>query len=109
MPRTTKIAPSQEFLEVNEVREGIVILKNGDLRTVLMTSGINFALKSEEEQNAILYAYQDFLNSLDFPIQVIIQSRRVEIDEYINRLQKYEGGEVNELLKMQTREYISFI
>ncbi len=104
-----QLASSQTFLEFTEIREGVVVLKNGDLRAVLMASGINFALKSEEEQNAIIYAYQDFLNSLDFPVEIIVQSRRVEIDEYIDRLRKREEEEVNDLLKMQTKEYVSFI
>lgn len=104
-----KAPPSQQLLEIEEIREGIVILKNGELRAVLASSGINFALKSEEEQEALLYAFQDFLNSLDFPVQLVIQSRDVVIKDYLATLEDFEKTQDNELLKLQTSEYRDFI
>jgi len=100
---------SQQFLEIEQIRDGIVILKNKALRGILMVSSLNFALKSEEEQNATLYQFQGFLNSLDFSCQIVIQSRRLNITGYLDRLKELERVQENELLKMQTAEYRLFI
>jgi len=100
---------TQQFLEFEQIREGVVILKNKALRAVLMVSSLNFALKSEEEQQAILYQFQNFLNSLDFSCQVIIQSRRINIIGYLDKLKEIEIKEENDLLKMQIAEYRKFI
>ena len=100
---------TQQFVEVEDIRNGVVILKNGSLRTVLMVSGINFELKSEEEQNVISYAYQNFLNTLDFSVQLIIHSRKLNIENYLDKLAERQNQEANELLKNQISEYIEFI
>jgi len=100
---------TQQFVDIKEIKDGVVILKNGSLRRVLMVSGINFELKSEEEQNAIIYGYQDFLNSLDFSIQVVIHSRRLNIDAYLEKLKERMEIETNELLRNQIDEYIQFV
>jgi len=102
-------SPSQQFLELEEVKEGIIILKNKTLRGLLMVSSLNFALKSEEEQNAILYQFQDFLNSLDFSIEILIQSRKLNITGYLDILKEIERKQGNELLKTQTADYRKFI
>ncbi len=100
---------AQQFLEIDQIKEGTLILKNGALRGVLMVSSQNFALKSEDEQNATIYQFQNFLNSLDFPIQVFIQSRKINITGYLEKLKELEEKQANELLKIQTREYQEFI
>ncbi|MBP6944604.1 hypothetical protein KBD61_02065 [Patescibacteria group bacterium] len=100
---------AQRFLDVSEIRDGVVILKDGSLRSVLLVSSVNFALKSMDEQNAIVQAYMQFLNSLDFPIQVVIQSRKMNIDQYIRQLTDNEKTLQNELLKRQIRDYRDFI
>ena len=100
---------TQQFVEIEDIRNGAVILKNGSLRTVLMVSGINFELKSEEEQNVISYAYQNFLNTLDFSVQLVIHSRKLNIENYLNKLAERQNQEANELLKNQISEYIEFI
>jgi type IV secretory pathway VirB4 component len=102
-------ASTQQFLEIEDIREGVLILKDRSLRGVLVVSSLNFALKSEEEQNAIIYQFQNFLNSLDFPIQIYIQSRKLNITGYIEKLKELEKEQKNELLKIQTRDYIQFI
>jgi len=84
-------------------------MRNGTLRAILACSSINFALKSEDEQNALLYQFQNFLNSLDFPVQFIAQSRKINIEDYIKALEKLEGEQENELLKLQIAEYREFI
>jgi type IV secretory pathway VirB4 component len=104
MPMTT-----QQFLEIEDIRDGVLILKDKSLRGILAVSSLNFALKSEEEQNAIVYQFQNFLNSLDFPIQIYIQSKRLNLTGYIERLEELEKKQVNELLKIQTHSYIEFI
>src|SRR4030042_75367 len=100
---------TQQFLEIKQIREGVVILKNKAMRGILMVSSLNFALKSEDEQNAILYQFQSFLNALDFSCQVVIQSRRLNITGYLEKLKELEENQKKELLKMQTREYREFI
>jgi len=100
---------TQQFVEIEDIRDGVVILKNGSLRTILMVSGINFELKSEEEQNAVTYAYQNFLNSLDFSVQLVIHSRKLNIENYLNKLAERQNQEANELLKNQISEYIEFV
>lgn len=102
-------ASTQDFLEIDQIREGVVILKNKALRAVMMVSSLNFALKSDEEQASIVYQFQEFLNSLDFDCQVIIQSRRLNITGYIEGLKKLAAKQTNELLRIQTEEYQKFI
>jgi len=100
---------AQQLIPVKEIRDGIAILSDGTLRSTLIVSSLNFALKSEEEQNAIIYAYQDFLNSLDFPIQITINSRRLDITPYLEELRARRDGQKNELLRLQMNEYSNFI
>ncbi|MCC6290671.1 hypothetical protein IT398_01205 [Candidatus Nomurabacteria bacterium] len=100
---------SQDFLPIKEIRDGVVILKNDSLRVVLMVSSINFALKGEDEQTAILLQFQNFLNSLDFHVQLFVESRRLDIKPYIRTLEERLVSQSNDLLKIQTREYIDFI
>lgn len=105
-PRSTA---TQDFVPLREVRDGFAILKDGSLRSVLMCSSLNFALKSEEEQNSIMYQFQSFLNSLDFSIQIFIQSRKLDIRPYIALLEGRYKEQVSDLMKIQIQEYIQFI
>ena len=100
---------TQQFVEIEEIKDGVIVLKSGSLRRVLLVSGINFELKSEEEQNIITYAYQNFLNSLDFSVQFVVHSRRLSIKDYLEKLSNRREEEANELLKNQIGEYIEFI
>lgn len=102
-------ASTQEILQLAEIHDGVVITKTGALRAVLMISSINFALKSEQEQTAIIYAYQNFLNSLDFPIQIVMQSKTLDLYEYIKKLKAATEGQTNELLRLQMMDYADFI
>ncbi|TRZ64847.1 MAG: hypothetical protein D4Q79_00715 [Spirochaetia bacterium] len=101
--------PTQQFVDIKDIRGDAVILKNGSLRRVLMVSGINFELKSEEEQSIIIYAYQNFLNTLDFSVQIVIRSRKMNIENYLDKLEERRSSEQNELLKNQIAEYSEFI
>jgi KaiC/GvpD/RAD55 family RecA-like ATPase len=105
MPR----ASTQDFLEIDQIREGVVILKSRALRGVMLVSSLNFALKSQEEQSAIIYQFQNFLNSLDFSCQIVVQSRRINITNYLETLKYLEKKQKNELLKIQTASYRNFI
>ncbi len=100
---------SQEFVPIKEVRDGIVVLKDGGLRSILIASSLNFALKSADEQTAILAQFQNFLNSLDFSIQIFIESRQLDIRPYVALLEGKYKEQTTELMKIQTREYIDFI
>jgi len=102
-------SPTQQFLEFKQIREGVVVLKNRTLRGILMVSSINFDLKSEEEQRAIIYQFQSFLNSLDFSCQILVRSRRLNITGYFDKLKELEKQQENELLKVQTAEYRKFV
>lgn len=107
MPATT--SATQDFVPIKEVRDGVVILKDGGMRSILLCSSINFALKAENEKAAVLLQFQDFLNSLDFSIEIVAQSRKLDIRPYIALLEEREGDQDNELMKIQVREYIDFI
>ncbi len=112
MPNQTKITKgpaTQEFVAIDEIREGIVILKNGGLRAVLMSSSRNLELESIDSQNAVISAYADFINSFDWPVQIIIHSRKLDIGPYLKTLEEKLKTQENELLKIQTAEYINFI
>jgi len=100
---------AQKFLDIAEIKEDTVVLNDGTLRAVLLVSSINFSLKSEDEQNAIISSYISFLNFLEFPLQIVIQSRKLDIDSYLLRLKKIEKEQTNELLRMQTTEYRQYI
>jgi hypothetical protein len=107
------MAPSksstQEFVPIQEVRDGILLLKDGGMRAVVLASSLNFSLKSDDEKNAILFQFQDFLNSLDFSIEIVIQSRKLDIRPYIALLEEQHKKQLNSLMKIQTEEYIEFV
>lgn len=104
-----KSKAAQEFVPIQEIRDGIVILKDGTMRLVLMASSINLALKSIDEQMAIILQFQNFLNTLEFSTQIFIQSRRLDIRPYLSILENRLQVETNDLLKIQIHEYIGFI
>ena len=101
--------PTQQFVGIREMKDGVISLKHGGLRQVLIVSGVNFDLKSEAEQELILNTFQKFLNALDFPVQLFIHSRKVNVDSYLNLMRDRLAEEPNELLKIQIQEYIEFI
>lgn len=107
--KTSPTMSTQLFLDIAEIKDNVVVLKNGGLRAVLQTSSINFNLKSEAEQNAIIYGYQNFLNSLEFPVQIVIQSRKLDVDKYIENVREIGENHTNVLLKEQTIEYCDYI
>lgn len=105
----TQAAPAQQFLAIDSIRDGTVVLKDGGVRAVLMCSSLNFALKSGDEQDAIIFQYQNFLNALDFPVQFVIHSRRLNIEPYLEALAERQKEEESGLLKTQIAEYGEFI
>lgn len=100
---------TQEFVPIKEIRDGVVLMKDGSMKIILMASSINIALKSYEEQESIVLQFQNFLNSLDFSVQIFIQSRKYDIRPYIAILEERERQQLNDLMKIQMREYITFI
>jgi len=100
---------TQQYLDISEIKDDVVIMRDGTLRAVIMVSSINFALKSEDEQNATISAYVGFLNNIDFPLQIVIQSRELNIDSYLDDMRKKEKEQTNELLKIQTADYIQYV
>ncbi len=108
-PISESAKATQDFVPIQEVRDGVIVLKDGSLRAVVLVSSINFDLKSEDEQKSILFQFQNFLNSLDFSIQMFIQSRKLDIRPYIALLQGRLKEQTNDLMKVQVQEYIEFI
>ena len=100
---------TQDFVPIAEVRDGIVILKDGSLRAILLASSINFALKSEDEQTAFIVQFQNFLNSLDFTVQILIQSRMLDIRPYVATLEAAYKEQLDDLMRVQIREYVEFV
>ena len=100
---------TQGFVPVSEVRDGIAVLRDGSLRAILLASSLNFALKSEDEQTAFIVQFQNFLNSLDFSCQIFVQSRMLDIRPYIATLEVAYKNQLDDLMRIQIREYIEFI
>lgn len=108
--KATSSTPStQRFLDIAEVREDTVILKDGTMRMVMLVSSVNFALKSDDEQTAIIQGYISFLNSIDFTLQIVVQSRKLNIQGYLDKLAAIEKTQTNDLLRMQVNQYRQFI
>ncbi len=101
--------PTQSFVPIKEVRDGVIVEKDGGMRAILLASSLNFSLKSNDEKNAILLQFQDFLNSLDFSVQIVVQSRKLDIRPYLALLEEQSKLQTNNLMKLQTREYIEFV
>ena len=104
-----KPLPAQQLVEIKEIRDGVLVLKDGTLRVVMIASSLNFALKSQDEQDAIILQYQNYLNSLDFSVESFVQSRQLNIEPYIETLRERLTREYNELMKIQISEYIEFV
>jgi len=100
---------TQDFVPINDIKDNVVILKDGTMRSILLASSINFALKSSDEQRAILSQFQSFLNTLDFSLQFYVQSRRLDIEPYLAQLREREPLQDNDLMRIQIREYMDFI
>jgi hypothetical protein len=100
---------TQRFLPIAEIKNNTLVLKNGGLRAVLQTSSVNFNLKSEEEQNSLIYAYQSFINTIDFPVQILVRSKKLDIDKYIDNLKEVSNNQTDPLLQKQTLEYTDYI
>lgn len=100
---------TSDLIQIQELRDGVLILKDGSLRAVVSVTAINFELRSSDEQQAILQQFAGFLNSIDFPIQMVVHSRRYDITEYIKTVQVAAEQLTNELLKVQATEYIRFV
>lgn len=109
MARQKEALPTQEFIEIDYIHNDVLVLKSKSLRKIIIVSGINIELKSEEEQNIIYYSYQNFLNSLDFSLQLVVHSRKLNIEGYLNFLGDREAEETEELLKNELSEYREFI
>jgi hypothetical protein len=107
--KSSSSSTSQQFVDVAEVKEDAIVLKNGTLRGVLNVSAINYDLKSTQEQEAIIDQYKNFLNSLDFPIQILIHSRKINIEKYLEFIERKEKDQPSELLRFQISEYKNFI
>lgn len=100
---------TQSHLDIAEIRDDVVVMKDGTVRGVVLVSSINFALKSEDEQQAVIQSYMQFLNGLDYPLQIVIQSRKMRIDDYIARMNEASANLKNELLRTQMVDYINFV
>ena len=107
--KATAATSTQRYLPIAEIKNNSIVLKNGGVRAVLQTSSVNFNLKSEQEQNSLIYAYQSFLNTLEFPVQILIRSKKLDIDNYIENLKEIAENQTQPLLQKQTEEYTEYI
>ncbi len=103
------VSSTQQAIEIAGIKDGIIVMKDGSYRLVFQVAATNFALKSEQEQNSIIFQYQSFLNSLHFPIQIVISSRRLDLTPYINKIEKTIETQTSDLMKAQTADYIDFL
>jgi type IV secretory pathway VirB4 component len=108
-PQKSDFGNSLDLVDVQEIRDGVVILKDGSMRQIVMVGGVNFALKSELEQKIITEGYQNLLNGVDFPLQILIHSRKVNIEKYAQGLLTRKDSEESPLLKNQIDEYVEFV
>lgn len=102
-------ASTQDNIPLAGIKDGIVLLKDGSYRLILEVGALNYDLKSEEEQNSLIFRYQGFLNSLHFPIQIVMQSKKLDLTPYISKLKKLATEQKNELIKIQTEDYVDFV
>lgn len=109
MAKKPVVPSTQKHLEIAQIREDLVVMKDGSFRTVLVVSAVNFDLKSQQEQDAIIFQFQSFLNSLEFPIQIVVQSRQLELNSYIDTIVDAANAQTNELLRLQTLDYVDFV
>lgn len=100
---------TQQSIPIAGIKDGIIILKNGAYRMILEVSAVNFSLKSEQEQNSLIFQYQSFLNSLHFPIEIVIRSKRLDLNPYLAKIKKLSGQSLNELIAMQANDYVDFV
>lgn len=106
---TATVGATQQFVSVKEIRNGVIILKDGGYRGILICSSINFGLKSAEEQHAIILGFQNFLNTLDFSIQIVVNSRKMDLRPYLELLAEKESEQKTELMRIQLHEYMEFV
>lgn len=109
MALNKQLANTQDLVDIEEIKEGVAILRSGALRQVVMVSGINTALMAEAELDIISNGYRNFLNGLDFPIQIIIHSRKINIEKYLAGLEHRREQEPSALLQSQISEYIQYV
>lgn len=109
MTKDKSAKSTQSFLKISEIKMDTVVLEDSNHLAIIAVSSTNFALKSQEEQNALIYGYQSFVNTLDFDIQILMQSRKIDIHGYLTKLKQIMERQTNELLRVQTGEYIEFI
>ncbi|MCL5667197.1 MAG: hypothetical protein M1383_05520 [Patescibacteria group bacterium] len=107
--KKAQVKSTQSFLRINEIKNDTVVLDDGTLRAIIAVSSTNFDLKNQDEQNAIIFSFQGFLNALEFSVQILMQSRKMEIGNYLDKLKRLAEKHTNELLRVQTVEYIEFI
>jgi type IV secretory pathway VirB4 component len=103
------IASTQASLQISEIKDGVVIMRDGSLRSIVLVSAINFDLMSQQEQNSAEFSYQGFLNSLHFPVQIVIKSQKIDLDAYLESLQKMYEDQVNPMLAELMQDYIANI
>jgi len=109
MTSTKPSGATQKFVPIKEIRNGVIILKDGGYRGVLICSSINFGLKSADEQRGIILGFQNFLNTLDFSIQIVVNSRKMDLRPYLTLLEEKAPEQKTELMRIQLREYVEFI
>jgi len=100
---------TQQYIPIRQIHDGVVVLNDGSIKSVLLVSSVNFALKGEDEQRAMIESYVTFLNTLDFPIQILVQSRALNLGHYLGDLGNRSKAIANDLLRQQMVDYVAFV
>ncbi len=100
---------TQNTLMLSEIRDNMVIMADGSFRAVVACKSINFDLMSASEREGIEYSYQNFLNALNHPVQILVRSQRIDIGPYIDRLAEIRRNQDNMLLNVLMDDYINYI
>lgn len=109
MDNKNTLGSAFDLFPIKEIKNNIIFLNDGGLRKILLVSGVNFELKSEQDQNVLIYTFQDFLNSLKYPLQIIIHSRKLNIASYLENIRAVENMEKNKLLQNIMKDYGNFV
>jgi hypothetical protein len=101
--------PTRQIVNIDELRDSVIVLKNRTLRMILEVSAVNFELRSEDEQAAVIQSFQQFINSIDFPLQMVVSSRRFDVDAYLKSIEQMTESATSDLMKIQATEYVRFV
>src|SRR5947209_11071953 len=109
LQKSNKKASARSQIDLKGVKDGVLLLPGNKYRVVLQVSSVNFELKSEDEQDAIIDTYESFLNSVGSPLQILIRTREIDMDKYLSELDEQLEDESEAVYRNQLTNYGEFI